>query len=122
MSSNPSTQASDAAPQATPEKVYVQIPKAGPGQHYEAPKNYQQPTLLALGRALVFLLCLSLPVVPGGLIILLLATDQNARDNLLWLFLPLGVFVVAIALFVAIGIWREADGSAGGDWYERVPR
>ncbi len=119
MSSNTPATASDTT---APEKVFVPIPKAGPGQGYAAPKNYEHPGLQAISKLIITLLCLSLPVVPAGLIVLLLVTDANARDTLLWLFIPLGVFVVGIAVFVAIGIWREAVGTAGGGWYERVPR
>ena len=36
--------------QTTPEKVYVKIPKAGPGQGYKAPKNYQYPLFDALSK------------------------------------------------------------------------
>jgi hypothetical protein len=118
MSSETPAQASNTT---APEKVFVPIPKAGPGQGYQAPKNYQQPAVDAVSRVIVGLLCLSLPVVPAGLIVLLLATDLNARNTLLWLFIPLGVFVTGIGVLVALGIWREAVGSAGGGWYEREP-
>lgn len=111
-----------------PERVYVKIPKAGPGQGYQAPKNYQQPLLMLLGRVLVVLLCLSLPIVPLviiGLILFLPGTHgaTNAyEEGFLWLWIPMFLFVELIAVTVAIGVGREALGIAGNGPFERAPR
>lgn len=114
MSTQPSAPAGGTS---TPEKVYVQIPKAGPGQGYRAPKNHNQPLLLALSRIVVALICLSLIAVPAGILGLILARPSG--QELLWLFLPLGILVEGFAIFAAIGTYREAVGSAGSDWIAR---
>jgi hypothetical protein len=110
---------------AAPERVYVKIPKAGPGQGYKAPKNYQQPLLMLLGRLLVLALCLSLPIVPLVIIglILFLPGSGNAtnayQEGFLWLWIPMFLFVELIAVSVAIGVGREALGVAGNGPFER---
>jgi hypothetical protein len=101
----------------TPERVFVPIPKAGPGQGYQAPKNYEQPLLQALSKLVIFLLCLSLPLASGGIIVMILILDQTARNTQLWLWIPLGILIEAFAIFLAIGIWNEANGIAGADTY-----
>ena len=112
----------------TPERVYVKIHKAGPGQGYQAPKNYQQPLLMLLGRVLVVLLCLSLPIIPLviiGLILFLPGSGgaHNAyEEGFLWLWIPMFLFVELIAVTVAIGVGREALGIAGNGPFERAPR
>lgn len=108
-----------------PERVYVKIPKAGPGQGYQAPKNYQQPLLMLLGRLLVLALCISLPVVPLVIIglILFMPGSRGAtnayQEGFLWLWIPMFLFVELIAVSVAIGIWRETLGIAGNGPFER---
>src|SRR5215469_6954754 len=109
----------------TPQRVYVEIPKAGPGQGYRAPKNYQQPLLMLLSRVLVVLLCLSLPIVPLVIIglILFLPGSQGAtnayEEGFLWLWIPMFLFVELIAISVAIGVGREALGISGNGPFER---
>ncbi|HEU5438873.1 MAG TPA: hypothetical protein VFU88_06265 [Ktedonobacterales bacterium] len=110
---------------AAPERVYVKIPKAGPGQGYRAPKNYQRPLVDLVWRVLVVLMCLSLLVIPLaiiGMIVFLPASagHHNAyEEGFLWLWIPMFLFVEAIALFVAIGIGRAALGIAGSGPFER---
>lgn len=124
MATGSNTQ-SEAGTAQTPERVYVKIPKAGPGQGYRAPKNYQQPLLMLLGRALVVLLCLSLPIVPLVIIGLILflpgsGAARNAyEEGVLWLWIPMFLFVELIAVTVAIGVGREALGIAGNGPFER---
>jgi hypothetical protein len=110
---------------AAPERVYVKIPKAGPGQGYHAPKNFQRPLVDLAWRVLVVLMCLSLLVIPLaiiGMILFLPASGghHNAyEEGFLWLWIPMFLFVEAIALFVAIGIGRAALGIAGSGPFER---
>jgi hypothetical protein len=105
------------SPPPAPEKVYVEIPKAKPGQEYRAPKNYDQPLLQTLSRIVVALICLSLVAVPAGILGAIMLRPSG--QSLLWLFIPLAVLVEAFAIFVAIGTYREAVGSAGDDWRAR---
>lgn len=120
----PSTSAGSAEG-TDPERVYVKIPKAGPGQGYRAPKNYQRPLVDLAWRVLVVLMCLSLLVIPLaiiGMIVFLPASagHHNAyEEGFLWLWIPMFLFVEAIALFVAIGIGRAALGIAGSGPFER---
>lgn len=71
----------------------------------------------AVSRIVVVLLCLSLPVTAGGIITMILIMDKVAATTQLWLWIPLGLFVEAFAIFLAIGIGREALGIAGGDHF-----
>ncbi|HLJ81814.1 MAG TPA: hypothetical protein VKT52_10035 [Ktedonobacterales bacterium] len=112
-----STEAPTPTASDTPERVFVPIPKAGPGQGYQAPKNYEHPLLQMLSKVAIFLLCLSLPVASGGIIVMILILDQTARDTQLWIWIPLGILIEAFAIFLAIGIWNEANGIAGANRY-----
>jgi hypothetical protein len=112
MTTNEATQTSQ--PPA-PEKVYVKIPKAGPGQGYQAPKNVQQPLLQTLSLLFILALCVALPITPAAIVTMIIIKTPH----LLWLFLPLGVLVECIAIFVAVGLGREAIGSAGAGKYTR---
>ncbi len=98
--------------QAAPEKVYVKIPKAGPGQGYHAPKNYQQPLLDSLSKIIIFLLCLSIPLATG-LIFGMILGFSRFRVEFLWVWIPMIVLIEGIAILVAIGVGREALGTAG---------
>ncbi len=99
--------------QATPEKVYVKIPKAGPGQGYHAPKNYQQPLLDSLSKVIIFLLCLSIPLATGLIFGMILGFSETSRTQFLWVWIPMIVLIEGIAIVVAIGVGREALGTAG---------
>jgi hypothetical protein len=103
---------------ATPEKVFVKIPQAGPGQKYRAPKNYAQPALRSLSALLVILMALSLPLIPAILIIMIAYNTFGSSPDLLWLWITMFVLVEAIAIFAAIGIAREAIGVTRRSDYE----
>jgi hypothetical protein len=103
---------------ATPEKVFVKIPQAGPGQKYRAPKNYAHPALRALSTALVVLMALSLPLVPAILIIMIASNTYASEPSLLWLWITMFILVEAIAIFAAIGVAREAIGVTRHSDYE----
>jgi len=108
-----STNTPPAGTQAKPERVYVEIPKAGPGQGYRAPKNYQRPLVDLLTQLAVAAMCLSLLIVPGAIIAMIVWNTYRAEPYLLWLWATMFVFLEAIAIFVAIGLWREALGYTG---------
>lgn len=112
MTTNEATQTSQ--PQ-TPEKVFVTIPKAGPGQGYRAPKNFQRPLLQSISQLIILALCVALPITPAAIVTMIMIKTPD----LIWLFLPLGVLVECIAIFVAIGLGREAIGSSGSGHYTR---
>jgi hypothetical protein len=99
--------------QTAPEKVYVKIPKAGPGQGYHAPKNYQRPLLDALSTIIIVLLSASIPLATGLIFGMILGFSVTSRTQFLWLWIPMIVLIEGIAILVAIGVGREALGTAG---------
>jgi hypothetical protein len=105
-----STNTPPAGTQAKPERVYVEIPKAGPGQGYRAPKNYQNPLVDVLTQLAVAAMCLSLLIVPGAIIAMIVWNTYAEESYLLWLWATMFVFLEAIAIFIAVGLWREALG------------
>ena len=117
-----STNTPSANSSTKPERVYVTIPKAGPGQGYRAPKNYEQPELATLGQVAIILACLSLPVVPALIIGMIVATTYATEPYLLWLWATMTVLVVGFAIFVAWGLAREAIGIQQASDYERPLR
>jgi hypothetical protein len=110
--------ATSTGPSATPDRVFVKIPKAGPGQKYHAPKNFQHPALRSLSTLLVILMALSLPLVPAILIVMIAYNTFGSSPDLLWLWITMFILVEAIAIFVAIGIAREAIGVTRRSDYE----
>jgi hypothetical protein len=100
---------------APPERVFVEIPRAKPGQEYRAPKNFDNPLATFVSKVVVVALCLSLPVAPGVIFAMIFAFDPNARAKFLWIWIPLTIFVMLIAFLVAFGVAREALGIAGLD-------
>src|SRR5689334_19482783 len=95
---------------AAPEKVYVKIPKAGPGQEYKAPKNYQHPLIDLLSKLAIIGLCISLPLAPALIFAFILGASELNRNSYLWVWVPMIVLTEVIAIFVAIGVGREAWG------------
>ncbi len=93
---------------AAPERVYVEIPRAKPGQGYHAPKNYNTPLLTLASKVAVVLLCLTLPGASGLIFGMIYAYDPNARAKFLWIWIPLTIFILLIACLVAVGVAREA--------------
>jgi hypothetical protein len=100
-------------------RVFVQIPKAGPGQGYKAPKNYDQPLLSFLSRLAVLAMCAAVLLVPGVIMALIMflplsAGHKNASEaGLLWLWIPMFLFIEAFAVFIAVNVYREGVGTAG---------
>lgn len=102
-----------------PERVYVTIPRAKPGQGYSAPKNYAQPGLSQLGRLVIILSCLMLPIIPGLIIVMIVWHTFASEPYLLWLWIVMTLVVEPLAIFVAIGLGREAIGVQSASDYER---
>ena len=96
----------------TPERVYVEIPRAKPGQGYHAPKNYDMPLLRLGAKVLTIVLCLSLPGASGLIFGMILSYDPNARTKFLWIWIPLTIFIMLIAFLAAYGVAREGLGIA----------
>lgn len=81
--------------------------------------NLPNPLLQRVGQLLAIALCLSLPGAAG--IILILLAIYNIRDGggLLWIWIPMILFVEVIALLCAFGIWREFSGWGSPRDYQR---
>lgn len=107
-------------------RVFVEIPRAGPGQGYQAPKNYDQPLLTVLSRLAIVAICLAIPLIPGVIVAMIMFLPlpngaQNAvQAGFAWLWIPMILFVEALAIFLAVNVYREAVGSAGGDMYQPI--
>ncbi len=111
--------ATHAASSATPERVYVEIPRAKPGQGYRAPKNYQQPGLELLSKIIIVLMCISLPIAPAVIFVMILAYSHAIQQGLLWLWIVMILLIEPMALLLAWGVGREALGVAGATNYIR---
>jgi hypothetical protein len=96
-------------------QVFVEIPKAGPGQGYQAPKNFDHPTLDRLGTLLTWLVCAALVVAPAFVIglICFLPGSHALQFGFAWLWIVMFLLTESIGVFSAIGIYREAVGIAG---------
>lgn len=103
---------------AQPERVYVEIPKAGPGQTYRAEKNVQRPFLTWIAAAFIIALCASLPAAPALIFGMILANDPHSRTEFLWIWIPMIIFIEALALPLAWYVAREALGAAGVGFHE----
>jgi hypothetical protein len=95
--------------------VFVEIPKAGPGQGYQAPKNFDHPTLDRLSTLLTWLVCAALVVAPAFVIglICFLPGSNALKFGFAWLWIVMFLLTESIGVFSAIGIYREAVGIAG---------
>jgi hypothetical protein len=103
---------------AEPERIYVEkLPLPGTAHAARAPQDTQNPLLQWLSILVVALLCLSLPGAAGAILVLLLI--HGGAAGFYWLWIPMLVFVEAIAIACAIGIWREVTGWAGPRDYTR---
>jgi hypothetical protein len=108
-------------------RVFVEIPRAKPGQGYRAPKNFDTPLLTLLSRLVVFLICLAILIIPGVIMAMIMFLPLQPKHNnasqagLLWLWIPMFLFVEAFAVFLAVNIYREFTGSSGV-MLERIPR
>jgi hypothetical protein len=125
-STTPDTPTAGAQPAATdaatPQRVYVEIPRLAPGQGYHAPKNYQRPMLDTLSKALIVLMCLSLPIAPAVIFVMILVFSQAIHYGLLWVWIVMIVLIEPIAALVAWGVAREALGVMGGSTFLRRSR
>jgi hypothetical protein len=99
----------------TDNRVFVEIPKAGPGQGYQDPKNFAHPTLEGLSKLIIWLLCAALVAAPAFVIgLICFAPGSHAlQSGFAWLWIVMFLLTESIAIFSAIGIYREAVGTAG---------
>jgi hypothetical protein len=80
---------------------------AGHGQHAWDALIYR-----GLGT-LAFVLCATLPISSGLIMVLLLLQPGTQKHGLIWLWVAMFLFVETMAVLVAVGIWREVSGGAG---------
>src|SRR5215469_10835220 len=76
MSTN--TPPASASGETKTERVYVEIPRAGPGQGYKAPKNYEHPFFDLVGRIFTIVLCATLPLAPAVIMALIVFLPERA--------------------------------------------
>jgi hypothetical protein len=101
------------------EPVYVKLPPPGVTHAARRPQNAPNGAIQAIATIFAFVLCCTLPV-SSGLILVLLATHPSVNAHgLLWLWITMFVFVVGMALLLAYGVWREVSGWTGPGDYER---
>ncbi len=102
-------------------RVFVEIPRAKHGQKYVAPKVHQHSLLQLLSRVAIVALCASLPLAPALIIafILFLPQSHAVQEGFIWLWIPIALFVEAFAIFIAVGVAREALGSSGSGHFTR---
>lgn len=112
---------------AADNRVFVEIPRAKPGQGYKAPRNFDNPLLSVLSRMVVLAACLAMLIVPGVIMAMIMFMPLAAHHNnasqagLLWLWIPMFVFVEGLALFLCVNVYREAVGTSG-EWVRRFSR
>ena len=94
------------APAESPTHVTLPAPAVRPRR----PSDLPNPLLQTLGQLLAIALCLSLPGAAGLILIMLMIYNIRDGGTLLWIWIPMIVFVEAIAIFCALGIWRELTG------------
>ncbi len=115
MSTNSPDSESGGSSPTTDTRVFVEIPKAGPGQGYRAPQNFNHPAMDRLGQLVVWLLCAALIVAPAFVIglICFLPGSHALQAGFAWLWIVMFLLTESIAIFSAVGIYREAVGIAG---------
>jgi hypothetical protein len=116
--STPKNAASPASDDAG-EPVYVKLPPPGAAHASRPPQNAQSPLLQAAGTILAVLLCLSLPLAAGAILVLLLVQPSTQKEGLVWLWIVMILFVESIAILCAVGLWRELTGWTGRSDYQR---
>ncbi len=110
---------SGAAP-AKPEKpLYVKLPPPGLTHGSRAPTDAAHPLWQGLGTLLAAVLCLSLPLAPATIMALLLIQPTTRSEGLVWLWVSMIVVIESIAIFCALGLWRELTGWASRTKYVR---
>jgi hypothetical protein len=96
-------------------RVFVEIPKAGPGQGYRAPKNIASPLLEGLSRLLTWVVCAALVVAPAFVIglICFMPGSHALQFGFAWLWIVMFLLTESIGVFSAVGIYRESMGISG---------
>jgi len=109
------TSSSGGSDSRTDNRVFVEIPRAGRGQGYHAPKNFAHPALEGLSKLITWLVCAALVAAPAFVIGLICFTPGShaLQSGFAWLWIVMFLLTESIAIFSAIGIYREAVGIAG---------
>jgi hypothetical protein len=115
-----SPEPSKAAAPAKPEKpLYVKLPPPGATHGSRPPTDAAHPLRQSAGTLLAAVLCLSLPLAPATIMTLLLIQPATQREGLTWLWVAMIVLIEAIAIFCAVGLWRELNGWSSRTNYQR---
>jgi hypothetical protein len=89
---------------------YVKLPPPGSTHAKRPPQNAPNPLITNVLNVFAALLCLTLPLSSGLIMVLLANHSVESGFSLLWLWIPMFLFVEPIAILVAWGIWREYSG------------
>jgi hypothetical protein len=118
MSSDTPASSSGGSNNAGDNRVFVEIPKAGPGQGYRAPQNFDHPAITRLSTVVVWLCCAALVIAPAFVIglICFMPGSHALSSGFAWLWIVMFLLTESIAVFSAIGIYREAVGIAGSQY------
>src|SRR5947209_15266855 len=84
--------------------VYVKLPPPGTTHAARRPQNAPNPLMDTVLSIFAFLLCLTLPLSSGLIMVLLANHSVQVGFSLLWLWIPMFLFIEPIAILVAYGI------------------
>jgi hypothetical protein len=112
---NSQSSVAGAGGQPADNRVFVELPKAGPGQGYRAPKNVSSPLLEGLSRLLTLIVCAALVVAPAFVIglICFMPGSHALQAGFAWLWIVMFLLTESIGAFSAVGIYRESTGISG---------
>lgn len=108
--SSSSSSSSSSSPAGGEQVVYVKLPPPGTAHAALRPRNAPNPLWQKALNVFAFALCCTLPISSGLIMVLLAIHSVQVGFSLLWLWIPMFLFVEPIAFLVAYGIWREYSG------------
>lgn len=103
---NPAT----SAPASGEQVVYVKLPPPGSMHASRPPQNAPNRLITSVLNVFALVLCLTLPISSGLIMVLLANHSLQTGFPLLWLWIPMFLFVEPMSILVAYGIWREYSG------------
>jgi hypothetical protein len=99
-----------ASTSTTGEQIYIKLPPPGSTHAKRRPQNAPNPLITTVLNLFALALCCTLPLSSGLIMVMLAVHSVQVGFPLLWLWIPMFLFIEPIAFLVAYGIWREYSG------------